>query len=37
MILGTNAAANRDGYPYVYMAWAENPFGGSGVAQARAG
>ena len=28
--VGENAAT------YIYMAWAENPFGGSGVGQARA-
>jgi hypothetical protein len=27
---------NTSGSPYMYLALAENPFGGSGVAQARA-
>ncbi|ANS05150.1 hypothetical protein [uncultured Mediterranean phage] len=35
-IRGTNASANGDGNTIIYCAFATNPFGGSGVAQARA-
>jgi hypothetical protein len=33
---GTQGATNTSGGTYVYLAMAENPFGGSGVAQAKA-
>ena len=33
---GTQGATNTSGGTYVYLAFAENPFGGSGVAQAKA-
>jgi hypothetical protein len=33
---GTQGATNANGGTYVYLAFAENPFGGSGVAQAKA-
>ena len=32
----SNSAFNGDGTTYIYLAFAENPFGGSGVSQARA-
>ena len=32
---GTQGATNTSGGTYVYLAFAENPFGGSGVAQAK--
>ena len=31
-----HTGTNGSGVDYIYMAWAENPFGGSGVAQSRA-
>ena len=35
-IRNTASSWNTDTGTYIYMAWAENPFGGSGVAQAKA-
>ena len=31
-----HTGSNSDGETYIYCAWAESPFGGSGVAQAKA-
>jgi len=35
-IRNDSGGSNTLNHTYIYMAWAENPFGGSGVGQARA-